>query len=229
MHIEVEHPQHDSRYDLWPENRIHIVPDIGGDGEDYEVLVRGANAAAGVEGMSIEVGLRLGLGTKVMLDAMAATDQKRTHIAIDPFGDVEYAIGEDHTGRRDYTNQMQHDALSNLHLYAMLRGLHFLYLPLDDLEFFRRFADGVPTYDRAKRLETQYALVYLDGPHDLESVMKEAVWFSARAAEGAVMVFDDIQAYGHAIVDSFLLDSGWNMIETSRTKASYFLADVAQR
>lgn len=221
MHIEVEHLPVDGRFNLWPENRIHIVPDLGGDSENYEVLTNAVKAAAGVEGLSIQIGLRLGFGAKLILDALRETDQDRLHIAIDPYGNIEYDATEVDRGRRDYTNHMMHDGLANLHLYALLNGMNFLFLPLEDTEFFARFEDGVPVYDEVKHVESDYALVVLDGPHAAAPVLNEFLWFNARTRPGAIMVFDDVRTYDHASVDFAAAACGWKVLEESPCKISY--------
>lgn len=221
MHIEIERPPVDTRFDLWPENRVHIVPDLGGDSENYEVLENAVARAAGVNGLSIQIGLRLGYGAKLILDTQRETNQVRTHIAIDPYGNIEYDATSTDRGRRDYTNHMMHDALSNLHLYALLQGMNFLHFPLEDTEFFYRFADGVPVYDATKELVNEYAFVVLDGPHSTKPVLDEFKWFDARTKAGAVMVFDDVRTYEHSVVHAVAETSGWQVLETSPCKISY--------
>lgn len=221
MHIEIEHLPVDTRYNLWPENRVHIVPDLGGDSENYEVLANGVAAATGAVGASLQIGLRLGFGAKLILDTLRGTGQDRTHIAVDPYGNIEYAADEETRDRLDYTNHMMHDGLSNLHLYALLQGMNFLFFPLEDTEFFERFADGVPVYSETKRLETKYAFAVLDGPHATQPVLDEFLWLDDRTDEGAVIVFDDVRTYDHDSVDQTVRNAGWAELETSPCKISY--------
>lgn len=225
MHIEIEHPAVDSRFNLWPENRMHIVPDLGGDSEDYDVLARAVEAVGNTEGLSIQIGLRLGYGAKLIMDTMRDTGQDRLHIAVDPYGDIEYDATDSDRSRRDYTNHMMHDGLANLHLYALLNRLNFLFFPLEDTEFFRRFADGVPVYDTVKHVETDYALVVLDGPHATAPVLAEYLWFNDRTRPGAVMVFDDVRTYDHKAVDT-IVSKEWTSLEQGECKWSYVKEDA---
>ncbi len=72
------------------------------------------------------------------------------------------------------------------------KHLNFVPLPFEDLEFMKRFADGVPVYyEGHKQLLNTYGLVFLDGPHDDDSVRAEIEFFAPRLARDGLLVIDD--------------------------------------
>jgi len=58
--------------------------------ESYKSLIKHIPELKGVEGMTIEVGLRRGGGTANIVDAFLKNDDKRVHICVDPYGNIEY-------------------------------------------------------------------------------------------------------------------------------------------
>jgi hypothetical protein len=82
--------------------------------------------------------------------------------------------------------------------YYKDKPVNLIVLNIEDSEFFNRFHDGVPTYvDGGKRVETNYAMVHLDGPHDSIEVMKEVQFFYMRMLPGSMLVCDDTHMYPH--------------------------------
>jgi hypothetical protein len=93
---------------------------------------------------------------------------------------------------------------------------------LEDTEFFKRYHDGVPTYNEHKILVNEYAFVFFDGPHDNQCLDLETEFFVKRAPVGAVFVFDDIWMYDHdKIVEEKLFAHGFEVHEKKQIKASY--------
>jgi hypothetical protein len=87
--------------------QVQLVPDLPTDSDNYDVLTEAVQRIQSVEGLTCEIGLRRAGGTKFILDAIKATQQNKTHIAIDPYGNIEYPQGDDnHAVRCDYTNSM---------------------------------------------------------------------------------------------------------------------------
>ena len=54
----------------------------------YDVMKKHILTLKGVDGLSCEIGLRRGGGTKTMLDAFLMNNDKRIHVAIDPYGNI---------------------------------------------------------------------------------------------------------------------------------------------
>ena len=96
--------------------------------------------------------------------------------------------------------------------------LEFLYFPLEDTEFFKRYSDGVPIYDEEKRIENQYKLVFFDGPHQYEPVKVEVDFFIDKIPSGGVMVFDDWEWYDHSKIQTILLDRGYSTVDVEINK-----------
>ncbi len=193
------------------------------DSEDYDVITRAIQAIPGSkEGMTCEIGLRRGGGTKYIIDALAGHSLPcKVHIAIDPYGNLVYQAKEGMSRRSDYTNEMRNQSIGSIYSYAMKRGVNFVFINLEDTEFFRRYADGVPVYDEHKHILSEYVFAHFDGPHWVEPLKAEFLWFDARMTPGATIVFDDIHVYDHSRLEQCIFSHGWKLIEVKPRKASY--------
>lgn len=197
------------------------VNTLPGDSSDYHLLSKGVELSKDVEGMTCEIGLRLGGGTKYIVDALAAHAPGKVHIAIDPYGHIEYNNKEGSICRLDYTNEMRDTCLSNLYPYVKEKGIYFLFFNLEDTEFFTRYADGVPVYRLNKTLETKYSFVHFDGPHALAPLGEELDYFIPRASKGAIFAFDDLSYYDHSVIEDRLFKAGFVLIEKTYHKGIY--------
>jgi hypothetical protein len=207
--------------------KIVIEPDLPTDSDDYNVISEGVAAVANVSGMTCEIGLRLGGGTKTIIDTLIETKQNKVHIAIDPYGNIDYIETDDSTRKLNYTNQMRNQCLVNMYMYCLTLEAPFLFFNLEDTEFFKRFSDGVPIYNEYKTIETQYSFIHLDGPHNVESLLIEIDFFHNRTPVGAIMVFDDVANYDHGEVHDYLASLGWISLKTSPRKWSYIKTEKA--
>lgn len=200
--------------------KVKLIPEFSTDSKNYEVLSEGIEKIQSIEGLTCEIGLRRGGGTQVILDAIKATNQQKVHIAIDPYGNIEFHEG---TARRrlDYTNAMRDESLANLYLYCFQEQMPFLFFNLEDTEFFTRFADGVPVYQEVKHLINDYAFVHFDGPHTVSHLRVEIDFFHPRAPKGAVWVFDDVALYNHQEIHEYVREMGWSVYRTTERKWAY--------
>jgi hypothetical protein len=194
-------------------------------GHDYDVLTQAVKAVKGVPGLTCEVGLREGGGSKYMIDAlMENQDHGRTHVAIDCYGSMPYTQSEQQQ-RTDgpYPNEMMSRTLSELYGYVHGKPMQVYFFPMEDTEFFNRFGDGVPVYSGAhKEVLNTYACTYLDGPHSLGSTMVETVFFAARGVPGSVIVYDDVSGYyDHTKIKAYLETIGWKELLVAPSKISY--------
>lgn len=207
---------------------------LPGDSWDYELLTEGVRLSKDVAGLTCEIGLRRGGGSKYIIDAIAEYCPDKTHIAIDPYGNIPYEHKEGHIVTLDYTNEMYVDAMVNLFGYAREKKVHVLFFPLEDTEFFDRFKDFVPVYDNKKHKEFKYSFVHFDGPHSLESVLIEVDFFlgkdtgrrgTPRIATGTCFCFDDVNKddlyYEHILVDNYLKKESFKLIKWADRKALY--------
>ncbi len=193
------------------------------DSEDYDVITRAIRAIPGSkEGMTCEVGLRRGGGTKYIMDALAHHSLPcKVHVAIDPYGNIDYQGKEGIAKKADYTNEMRDESIGSIYSYAMSLGVNFVFINLDDAEFFKRYANGVPVYNEHKRILSEYVFVHFDGPHWLESLKTEFLWFDERMTSGATIVFDDVCRYDHNKLQNLVFSHGWRLLEATTRKASY--------
>ena len=167
---------------------------ILGDSLEYEFFDEAIQLLKNPIGVSVEIGVRRGMGTKCIIDAHRKYHPsiQLKHLGIDPYGNILYRTSDnDKGGRLDYTNKMKQDAL----LAIIKEYPEFNFINLEDSEFFKRYADGYPVYDFEKKLLTKYETVHFDGPHDTESVMKEVDFFLERRPEQCVYIFDDIDTH----------------------------------
>lgn len=197
---------------------IELTTDSG----DYHLLTQGIELSAAVEGMTCEIGLRRGGGSKFILDALKIHAPHKIHIAIDPYGHIEYEHKQDQKVRLDYTNEMRDECLANLYQYTLQQKQQFIFFPLEDTEFFKRFADGVPVYNLEKVIETKYSFVHFDGPHSIAPLWAEIEFFAQRIDKGACFVFDDVNGYyNHDFIEGTLFSMGFLLIQKTYHKALY--------
>lgn len=219
---------------------------FGTDSQEYEILVNAVANVGQTPGAVVEIGTRRGGSAKMIIDTLVATNNKnRSMFCIDPYGNIDYPYTNKgltlHYGpnavkegdpedaetttpiKLDYDNDMRNRTIPSLYYYAYNAGLNFTFFCLEDTEFFNRYSDGVPVYDEYKTLESEYAFVFFDGPHDNKSLNVECEFFVKRAPIGAVFVFDDIGMYEHdkIVEENWMFVNGFEILDKGVTKASY--------
>ena len=193
---------------------------ITGDSKEYEFFDEAIQLLKNPIGVSVEIGVRRGMGTKCIIDAYRKYHPsiQLKHLGIDPYGNILYRTSDgDKGGRLDYTNKMKQDAL----LAIIKEYPEFNFVNLEDSEFFKRFADGYPIYDFEKKLLTQYETVHFDGPHDTESVMKEVNFFLERRPKQCVYIFDDIDTHDIDKIGEHLIWNGFKQFKKGKRKAVF--------
>ena len=196
------------------------IDSIEGDSREYEQIYEGILMSINIPGMVCEIGLRKGMGTKTIIDALVDSVRKPV-IAIDPYGDIPYETSDQVWCYYDYSNQMRNQCLASLYYLAYQSQINFQFFNLEDYEFFKRYSDGVPFYSGTKQLINQYSFVHFDGPHSANAVMQEIDFFHQRSAVGSVWVFDDVNTYAHHSVDSYLKTLGWHLVTQGEQKYTY--------
>jgi hypothetical protein len=195
------------------------------DSGDYYVLANAAKMIKGVPGAVCEIGTRRGGSLKLICDSILENqDYQRNVVCIDPYGNIDYPSGELENRpslKFDYTNDMRNESLTALYEYACGKPINIVFMCLEDTEFFKRYADGVPFYNENKIIEDKYSLVFFDGPHHLEALYEEVNFFDPRSVLGSMWVFDDVELYPHDEVEKKLFDLGWELVEKTNRKASY--------
>ncbi|NDE12822.1 MAG: hypothetical protein EBZ99_04240 [Actinobacteria bacterium] len=193
---------------------------ILGDSLEYEFFDEAIQLLKNPIGVSVEIGVRRGMGTKCIIDAYRKYHPsiELKHLGIDPYGNILYRTSDnDKGGRLDYTNKMKQDAL----LAIIKEYPEFNFVNLEDSEFFKRYADGYPVYDFEKKLLTKYETVHFDGPHDTESVMKEVDFFLDRRPEQCVYIFDDIDTHDIDKIGEHLIWNGFKEFKKGKRKAVF--------
>lgn len=195
--------------------------ELEGDSQEYEFLHEAAASLLGVPGISCELGVRMGGGTCAIIEGfLSAGDNRRIHIGIDPYGNIEYAEGQSMV-RHDYSNSMKRKALAQIHAYCERKAFDFIFFNLEDTEFFQRYASGVPIYEDFKRIENQYALVHFDGPHSVPALIQEVSFFGPRSPLGARFIFDDHPMYDHEPIDRLVKSFGFSLVQEGVRKLGY--------
>lgn len=200
---------------------MSVIP-LETDSFDYDVLYNAAKSVVNVDGLLCEIGIRRGGSLKYIIDGVSSNKHK-TIIAIDPYGNIDYASEETVFGKLDYTNDMKNESMPHIYDYVKNKNINLVFFNLEDTEFFKRFFDGVPVYNENKTIINNYSLVFFDGPHDLESIKTEINFFMSRINKDSVFVFDDIESYNHRIVHDYLLNNNFILLEVglNNRKLSY--------
>ena len=207
------------------------------DSSEYEILQEAAASIKGVAGAVLEIGSRRGGSAKLIIDTLVANgDTNRAMFCVDPYGNIPIevsdksieihnlhnVIDENKAIRLDYTNNMRNRIIPSLYWYAYQAGLNFSFFCLEDYEFQKRFADGVPVYNDDKTIIDKYALVFFDGPHFNQAVIDETNFFVERVNTGSMLVFDDIWSYDHdEMIEPILFENGFEIVTKGQVKASY--------
>ena len=208
---------------------------IGGDSVEYSLLAKWTdqlNVVAKDFITTVEIGVREGYGSHVICEVIKGP---HVHIGIDPYGDIVYRhldpmegyipYWTDFDGNKlldekgkpktpTYPNSMK-DTFNKSFKYHEKTVL----FQLEDTEYMNAFGNGVPIYRNGnKKLVNQYDLVFFDGPHTTEAVMREATWFANRSRKGTRFIFDDIDTYRMDLIAHALTFDGFKTIETGESK-----------
>jgi hypothetical protein len=188
--------------------------------ETYDVMKKYVKTLKGVDGLSCEIGLRRGGGTKTIVDAFLENNDKRVHVCMDPYGNIIYTdIVGPH--RSDYTDDMKNETLAELYRYAFDKRVNILFFNIEDSEFYRRFCDGVPVYNEEKQYINSYCFVHVDGQHDVDSVKLAADFFVPRISIDGIIIFDNTDHYNHNPIHEYMLRNKFAFMEDVLNKKVY--------
>lgn len=210
------------RIEEWPAT-AEIQPLVG-DGKDYGILYDAAARIEDVPGLTCEIGVRAGGGSRCIIDGILSTKPTsiRTHVAIDPYGSLDYNLTEYHVIAHGYETKLRDMAIPDLYRYCENTMVNFHFYQMTDTQYMKRFADGVPVYiDGSETIVNEYALVYFDGPHTTDEVRAETEFFGERAVTGSIFVYDDMGYYDHPKVEDWLRVNGWRPLIGTEHKFSY--------
>lgn len=196
------------------------------DSTDYDVLFRGVLSMTHANGIICEIGTRKGGSLVCIIDALLQKqDYNRNVLSIDPYGEIAYRTAEGLLSTDPnylFSNTLRNEAMVGLHHYVLDKPVNLVFMALEDTEFFARFADGVPFYQKNKTVLSKYSLVFFDGPHTTADVLQETLWFIPRTEQGSVFVYDDVTGYyDHNLVETIIQNEGFVLLEKTAKKASY--------
>jgi len=166
---------------------------IEGDSGEYEFLTEAVELSKDVEGLLVEVGVRMGMGTKYIVDAACEHRPGSTVIGIDPYGSILYT-GREPNGpcRLDYTNDMAKRCMAAMSAYVLDKNVQWMPMRMTDTEYFLLYPHGVELYELESVRCNKYAMVHLDGTHTVAALYNEITWFDKRMDSGATICVDDV-------------------------------------
>jgi hypothetical protein len=193
------------------------LPAMQTDSLEYEVLYDAAVKTAHLGGLTCEIGVRSGGSSELILKGSMNFRPARPHIALDPWGDLPYAM-RSVVERRGYDDVMKRSAMKGLYEFAEVNTCDVLVLPWKDTDFFARCATGVPLYIEkfpGQELWNSYTLVHFDGPHESEFLVPEIAFFLGRTPVDGMWVFDDVKDYPHdAEIEPIVLANGFERVDS---------------
>lgn len=190
------------------------------DGIGYDLLERAIARVQNVPGAFLEIGTRKGGSMQIIIDAAIATGQDRVFVSVDPYGHIPYNDGRGIT-RYDYTNEMKTRALADLYNYAHVRGVNLITFTLEDIYFFALFPKGFPVYEIERRREDRFAFAFLDGPHDVDSLVRQFLYLVDKTEKGAQVVVDNIDLFDVNELIEYIYPGAWEEVERNSQKICF--------
>ena len=200
---------------------------LGTDSFEYDMFDQFIPLIRDVPGMTCEIGVREGGGSERIIHNLLKNQiYGRTHVMIDPYGNIPYETSEGVICRYDYNNDMRARAMVGIyHIFGGQRVNPLFFIMTDD-DFFARFPTGVPVYNGVEAVEDKYAFVHYDGPHAFAPLKREMEFFIPRSSPGSVHIFDDLENYDHkAFEEWFMGQWKFKTLAYGQRKAAYLLIE----
>lgn len=178
---------------------------IRGDSSEYDLIelaIKEYKPVADTYYSSIEIGVREGLGSQIIMDSFHKFHKDRPyyHIGVDPYGNLKYKHYDNNDAyTADYTNDMYEMCKKDFVNYR-----NFFLLKMTDRDYMTRFSDGLPIYEEKEMLISKYDFIHLDGPHTTIAVLEETFFFLPRLKSKGIIVFDDYVTFDFTAVDMLL-------------------------
>ena len=170
--------------------------------------------------LTCEIGLREGLGSKIIMDAILDSKPKLyKHVAVDPYNNLSYEH-YDNEGSvvAGYTEEMKQKTVS--YLYQNYPDFDFFHMT-DDY-YFKTMGEGHQfVLNQQLVLFGLYQVVHLDGPHTTKAVIDELGFFIPRMASKGLIIVDDYTDLQMGIVDMLLKTYNFNVVEKGDNKIIY--------
>lgn len=195
---------------------------IKGDSEEYNLIVdQIKKLTIDRATLTCEVGLREGLGSKTIMDAIREHNPKLyKHIAIDPYGSLAYQHYDkpDNIINAGYDDEMMQRTVTELHKNYK----EFNFFHMTDDYYFKTMGEGHQfCYESNLMIYGLYKVVHLDGPHTTPAVIDELVFFIPRMENQSIIIIDDYKLLSMGIVDMLLKTYNFNVAEKGDSKIIY--------
>lgn len=166
--------------------------------------------------LTCEIGLRRGLGSKTIMDAMISKGAVYyRHVAVDPYGNLNYQHYDDGVpATADYTDYMKVETLVDLCKYTQ-----FAFFEFPDTYFFKTMKDGYPLSINGKTyMHDKYSVVHLDGPHTTLAVSQQVSFFIRNMEEESLIIIDDHETFNMSSITWILEKVGFKEIKRGERK-----------
>tara|TARA_R100000005_G_C4974663_1_gene186466 strand:+ start:880 stop:1479 length:600 start_codon:yes stop_codon:yes gene_type:complete len=194
---------------------------IKGDSTEYHLITEQiGKLKLGQVTLTCEIGLREGLGSKIIMDAILDSKPKLyKHVAVDPYNNLSYEH-YDNEGSvvAGYTEEMKQKTVS--YLYQNYPDFDFFHMT-DDY-YFKTMGEGHQfVLNQQLVLFGLYQVVHLDGPHTTKAVIDELSFFIPRMASKGLIILDDYTDLQMGIVDMLLKTYNFNVAVKGDNKIIY--------
>ena len=141
-----------------------------------------------VRGAYAQIGLGTGDSAHTILQS---TPLDKKLIIVDPYGSIGYRMmSEDELGypstKESRDNNVQIEVLAGLYDYALESQRHFLFYPMEDIEF----------YQEGEQIRTnEYGFVYFNAENCIGNLIEGIRFMDERTPKDGVWVFNNITAY----------------------------------
>ena len=170
--------------------------------------------------LTCEIGLREGLGSKIIMDAILDSKPKLyKHVAVDPYNNLSYEH-YDNEGSvvAGYTEEMKQKTVS--YLYQNYPEFDFFHMT-DDY-YFKTMGEGHQiVLNQELLLFGLYQVVHLDGPHTTKAIIDELSFFIPRMTYKGLIIIDDFKDLQMGIVDMLLKTYNFNVAVKGDNKIIY--------
>ena len=151
-----------------------------------------------VRGAYAQIGLGTGDSAHTILQS---TPLDKKLIIVDPYGSIGYRMmSEDELGypstKESRDNNVQIEVLAGLYDYALESQRHFLFYPMEDIEFYQRFQTGIFYYNEGEQIRTnEYGFVYFNAENCIGNLIEGIRFMDERTPKDGVWVFNNINDY----------------------------------
>ena len=194
---------------------------IKGDSTEYHLITKEiGKLELNQVTLTCEIGLREGLGSKIIMDAILDSKPKLyKHVAVDPYNNLSYEH-YDNEGSvvAGYTEEMKQKTVS--YLYQNYPDFDFFHMT-DDY-YFKTMGEGHQfVLNQQLVIFGLYQVVHLDGPHTTKAVIDELGFFIPRMASKGLIILDDYTDLQMGIVDMLLKTYNFNVAVKGDNKIIY--------